>query len=272
MATNYEKVEYKDGLPPTLNAYRLNKNENYLKGLQTGDTVVAIANKANIWDASVTYNVNDIVSKQGRLYVAQSTNVAVDPTTDSGSIWAQYLAYAAPIAPIGFVYFQLPLQSDPSALYPNTTWTNISATYAGAFFRAEGGNATAFGSSLTISTATTTVLTFSTVHGLMIGSPISFNGQTRNVSVVNSSTQITVGVAFSTIPNGTVLIGQFDQLLDHAHSSFSGDGQNWDDNAGGSGYLYQANGAWRNTSSPSARYGSENRPANYSIRVWKRIA
>lgn len=43
----------------------------------------------------------------------------------------------------GFIYFQLPGQSDPSTLFGGT-WSNISSDYAGCFFRAEGGNANAF--------------------------------------------------------------------------------------------------------------------------------
>lgn len=45
--------------------------------------------------------------------------------------------------PIGFIYIQFPSQSNPSAIF-NGTWSNVSATYAGAFFRAEGGNASTF--------------------------------------------------------------------------------------------------------------------------------
>lgn len=48
--------------------------------------------------------------------------------------------------PIGFVYWQLPGKSAPGDLYPGTTWSNISASFAGDFFRAEGGQANSFGS------------------------------------------------------------------------------------------------------------------------------
>ena len=48
--------------------------------------------------------------------------------------------------PIGFVYWQLPGKVDPATLYPGTTWSNISSSFPGDFFRAEGGNASAFGS------------------------------------------------------------------------------------------------------------------------------
>jgi hypothetical protein len=47
--------------------------------------------------------------------------------------------------PIGFVYFQLKGQPAPEEIFAGT-WENISAQYAGLFFRVEGGNASAFGS------------------------------------------------------------------------------------------------------------------------------
>lgn len=47
---------------------------------------------------------------------------------------------------IGHVYIQFREQSAPADLYPGTTWTNITSTYAGRFFRAEGGSAASFGS------------------------------------------------------------------------------------------------------------------------------
>ncbi len=47
--------------------------------------------------------------------------------------------------PIGFIYVQFPSQSSPGDLGWYGTWTNVSSTYAGDFFRAEGGDASAFG-------------------------------------------------------------------------------------------------------------------------------
>ena len=45
--------------------------------------------------------------------------------------------------PIGICYTQYPETPDPTTLLGGT-WSNISANYAGLFFRAEGGNASAF--------------------------------------------------------------------------------------------------------------------------------
>ena len=47
--------------------------------------------------------------------------------------------------PIGFLYTQLPDQSSPDVLWPNMKWTEVTQSYAGLFFRAEGGNSLKFG-------------------------------------------------------------------------------------------------------------------------------
>lgn len=53
-----------------------------------------------------------------------------------------------PSMPIGAIYVQFAGQTDPTTLFGGT-WENVSATYAGLFFRAEGGAAAAFGSTQT---------------------------------------------------------------------------------------------------------------------------
>src|SRR5262249_5275584 len=42
------------------------------------------------------------------------------------------------LIPIGFIYAELPLQSEPSVLWPTMKWTEVTKIYAGYFFRAEG--------------------------------------------------------------------------------------------------------------------------------------
>ena len=49
------------------------------------------------------------------------------------------------IIPIGFVYVQFPDQESPETLWPFFKWTEITKSYKGAFFRAEGGDAKEFG-------------------------------------------------------------------------------------------------------------------------------
>lgn len=50
----------------------------------------------------------------------------------------------ADVLPIGFTYFQLPGKSSPITLGLEGTWQNISSTFAGNFFRVEGGLASTF--------------------------------------------------------------------------------------------------------------------------------
>jgi len=45
----------------------------------------------------------------------------------------------------GAVYIQFPGQPAPLSLWPLNCWSNITSTYAGLFFRAEGGDSLAFG-------------------------------------------------------------------------------------------------------------------------------
>lgn len=54
----------------------------------------------------------------------------------------------APTMPVGAIYVQFSGQTDPTTLFGGT-WDNISSTYAGLFFRAEGGNAATFGETQT---------------------------------------------------------------------------------------------------------------------------
>lgn len=62
--------------------------------------------------------------------------VTLQETTSEG-------AFSAP--PLDFIYPQFRGEKDPNALFPGTTWENISNQHAGRFFRVEGGNAASFG-------------------------------------------------------------------------------------------------------------------------------
>lgn len=47
--------------------------------------------------------------------------------------------------PVGFTYVQLPREKAPQEIWPQMEWEDVSADYAGVFFRAVGGNAAEFG-------------------------------------------------------------------------------------------------------------------------------
>jgi hypothetical protein len=54
------------------------------------------------------------------------------------------LTVTGALLPIGTIYFQLPGKEAPADLFGGE-WTNVSSSFAGVFFRAEGGNASSFG-------------------------------------------------------------------------------------------------------------------------------
>ncbi|CAG7835345.1 unnamed protein product [Allacma fusca] len=49
------------------------------------------------------------------------------------------------LPPVGFIYIQYYGQPAPSTLWPRASWSDVSSTYAGYFFRAAGGGANTFG-------------------------------------------------------------------------------------------------------------------------------
>lgn len=47
--------------------------------------------------------------------------------------------------PVGFTYVQLPKDKPPQEIWPQLKWQDVSAAYAGVFFRVNGGGASTFG-------------------------------------------------------------------------------------------------------------------------------
>ena len=64
---------------------------------------------------------------------------------DDNKNLADYASYVFDLChPVGEIYIRYPGQSSPQDLYKRGTWNNISNEFAGLFFRAEGGNANPF--------------------------------------------------------------------------------------------------------------------------------
>ena len=126
--------------------------------------------------------------------------------------------------PVGFVYVQYAGQAAPADLFGGT-WDNISDTYAGLFFRAEGGDAATFGETQT-------------------GGAPNIQG-----TFGNSSTFQTVTGAFLSSSSGNGTIGGYSYAQGTVVVGFSAADSN-------------------------ATYGAadEIRPANSTIRIWKRTA
>jgi hypothetical protein len=58
---------------------------------------------------------------------------------------AKITTLEAQVVPVGFIYTQLPNMSAPTDMWPKLKWTDVSAQYAGLFFRTDGGTAAKFG-------------------------------------------------------------------------------------------------------------------------------
>lgn len=92
----------------------------------------------------------------GRYYISTSFTCTWTPRTSTYTIKEQSVSpvTARPTPrgillstpPVNFIYVQYRGQDAPATLFPGTKWENISNTYAGRFFRAEGGSAASFGS------------------------------------------------------------------------------------------------------------------------------
>ena len=136
-----------------------------------------------------------------------------------------------PTMPVGSVYVQFSGQTDPTTLFGGT-WDNVSSTYAGLFFRAEGGAAAAFGEMQVGGAPNIT-------GGLGFGGYRSINGDHKNAWWgAGYESAFTASIGPSTNAAWGTVTTEFD--------------------AGRSNSLYGAS--------------EEVRPVNSTIRIWKRTA
>ena len=134
-----------------------------------------------------------------------------------------------PTMPVGSVYVQFSGQTDPTTLFGGT-WDNVSNTYAGLFFRAEGGDAATFGET-----------------------------QTGGVpNVIGAISSVTIRATGPGTQSGA--LSKINE--DIAYSGM------------GATVLTGINTIGFDASRSSATYGAaeEVRPANSTIRIWKRTA
>jgi hypothetical protein len=134
--------------------------------------------------------------------------------------------------PIGFTYVQYPNQIPPAYLWPWATWTNVSSSYAGDFFRTEGGDASAFESG-------------EQAH------QVQDHGHSKTESAHTHTTgeniSSTSGGATPAIIRGTANLPGTFTLSSTTTGSVIGNPN-------------------------SGNHGTETRPVNRTIRVWKRTA
>lgn len=139
--------------------------------------------------------------------------------------------------PVNSIYIQYPSQSAPSDLFGLTTWTDISSTYAGAFFRATGGNAAAFGTK-----------------------------QNEGLPNITGSMEIRLGASSGYIRSLAVSEGN-----GALSSDYTGTVPNMPAN---SEVANKPTGIKLDASKSSNIYGSSSHvtPENYAIKIWKRTA
>ena len=154
----------------------------------------------------------------------------------NGSKWQNIVAPG-----VGKRITQYPQEESPTDVYPCTSWQEIS--YDGAFFRASGGNAAAFiekSGVLSKQAGQNLSHTHSITHSHNITDPGHSHGIPTGSQDGHNGGYNDHGYSFET--NNSTTLSKTRITVD----SFSGD-------SGSSG-------------------GDENRPANYTIRVWKRTA
>lgn len=148
--------------------------------------------------------------------------------------------------PIGFIYIQYPNQTSPALLWPWATWTNTSSTYAGDFFRSEGGDASSFESGEQAHQVQD--------HGHAKTESAHTHTDSGHTHPTGENISSTGGGATPAIVRATAnLPGSFTTSSSTANLSSTTTGS----------VIGNPN---------SGNHGTETRPVNRTIRVWKRTA
>ena len=164
--------------------------------------------------------------------------------------------------PVGITYVQYPQQKSPQELFPKTTWEEIS--YDGAFFRASGGNAAAFiEKSDVLSKQKQSIQSHK--HAI---------NHTHTRGTMNITGQIAGAPCGSNFFSSSYAEGAF-SLVGWGYGKTKGANWNSDSSLIAD---FVASRTWTGkTSGPSEENSgstgdTETKPANYTIRVWKRTA
>lgn len=164
--------------------------------------------------------------------------------------------------PVGETYPQYPQQEDPHTLYNKngikSTWTVVN--YSGAFFRAQGGNAAAF-------IDKNSVLSKQGGQNASHSHSANAGGMSANASG-----------KFGGYPQNQARMFDFASgfcTLEDSSASYNRS-VSWQDTSSNVGNRWHSaigmNIDHTHTVTVGAQGGNENRPENYTIRVWKRTA
>jgi len=165
-------------------------------------------------------------------YYDTSDNLYLFSEIKISSVNTKYGELASLLMPIGFTYTQYPTKLSPADLGLPGVWTNISSSFAGDFFRAEGGNAAAFESGEQAFSTDLKAHTHNTVIGAHAHNFNEFSYGTSGPSIYRSGG---VGVATS-------------------------------------GFVLSTDLGTKTSGNPSTGGDAETRPVNMSIRIWERTA
>lgn len=128
-----------------LHETRINNNE--ARSMSNSSAIAALKDRVQVNESGIQTNASEISGIKTRVANTEAKNTAQDTTLGNHETRIKALeALGASQLPVGFIYIQLPSQPEPKILYPNAKWQNISSSFAGNFFRVEGGNAAAYGS------------------------------------------------------------------------------------------------------------------------------
>jgi hypothetical protein len=88
------------------------------------------------YSSNEIYHKGSFVNNEGELYCSLINDNQAQPL-DNPKAWQSLKLNYAPYA-VGDIYTQYPGQKSPAELYPFLNWADITPSYAGQFFRAEG--------------------------------------------------------------------------------------------------------------------------------------
>jgi hypothetical protein len=93
--------------------------------------------KLGLWDDVDCGKVNEVLCEKSQAWTLERLGQVVVELR-------KQVDEKTPV-PVNFTYIQLPTQPQPNELWPEFSWKEVSATYAGLFFRVVGGGSEKFG-------------------------------------------------------------------------------------------------------------------------------
>ena len=171
---------------------------------------------------SIAPKANKVAMRDSSGHVKTAASTANDDAVNRGELVnanAMFMLIFNQIIRIGFTYTQYPGMESPMDMWGDfSTWEVID--YGGAFFRSEGGNASPFEASKTVSGMSGTSITIN-AHGLTVGSVLydKVHNEARVITAITNANVVVVNAAFSYSNITNLLITQNSQNLSHSHTT-----------------------------------------------------